>query len=589
MSRRTFTVSIVVLLCFAPTAMTGAFGQDNDQLVVIDGVVSKNIQNDAGPGTHLSNVEEAIVVLCATATGGRECVPITTTVSDSNGQFEIILDNVVPSSNYVLRARSAGEVWSELTLGSGQGKAEWPKTAQIALGNTPSSRQNLDREAATLQFRHESNLQQESQIEAEIEATQQDISDEQLTVQRDQAAFDNPAALPTDKTGYGNQARDAQAKVQDELRDVQTNQQTLANVKDMDAVTVHDQQRVAQQQSVLDQRTPQFLTKRVIFATDRQTAVKNGKQQMLNVRSDAHDLQYGICDVAVERQGDFLNNIIDRIEDRDSDRFYSIQNISLTDKDEMWKEAGKEFKAGSTNDALLFIHGFNVPFDDACRRAAQIAYDIKFPGPVFLYSWSSHASPFPSAYIEDGKMAEASEPNFTKFVKEILARPGMGHLHILAHSMGNRLLMHTLFVDKLTLSEQAHLGQIIFAAPDVDRSYFEKDVSVASIRPMRVTLYASDHDQALALSKLANCGKNLFFNCVGRVGDAKPKIETQRGMDSLDASSVDTSLMGHSYIGNTRSVLADVAALISDNRDPDNRFGILQEGQPPNLWWLINP
>jgi len=67
--------------------------------------------------------------------------------------------------------------------------------------------------------------------------------------------------------------------------------------------------------------------------------------------------------------------------------------------------------------------------------------------------------------------------------------------------------------------------------------------------------------------------ENLFFNCVGRVGDAKPKIETQRGMDSLDASSVDTSLMGHSYIGNTRSVLADVAALISDNRDPDNRFG----------------
>ena len=589
MSSRTFAVSIVVFLCIAPTAATGALGQDNDQLVVIDGVVSKNIQNDAGLGMHLSNVEEAIVVLCATTTGGSECIPISTTVSDSNGQFEIILDNVVPSSNYVLRARSAGEVWSELPLGSGQGKAEWPKTAQITLGNTPSSRQNLDHEAATLQSRHESDLQQESQIQAEIEATQRRIYDKQQSVQRAQAAIDNPAPSWADMGGLGNQVRDAQAKVQDDLREVQSNEQTLANVKAVDAVTVQEQQRVTQQQSALDQRPPQFGTKRVIFATDRQTVVKNGKQQLLNVRSDAHDLQYGICDVAVERQGDFLNNIVDLIQDRDSDRFYSIQSISLTDKDEMWKEAEKQFKAGSTNDALLFIHGFNVPFDDACRRAAQIAYDIKFPGPVFLYSWSSHASALPSAYIEDGKMAEESEPNFTKFVKEILACPGMGHLHILAHSMGNRLLMHTLFVDKLKLSEQAHLGQIFFAAPDVDRSYFEKNVSVASIRPTRVTLYASDHDQALAASKLVNCARNLFFNCVGRVGDAKPKIETQRGMDSLDASSVDTSLMGHSYIGNTRSVLADVAALISDNRNPDKRFGILKEGQPPNVWWLINP
>ena len=153
----------------------------------------------------------------------------------------------------------------------------------------------------------------------------------------------------------------------------------------------------------------------------------------------------------------------------------------------------------------------------------------------------------------------STEPNFTRFVKEVLAQHGIEHLHIIAHSMGNRILMNTLFVDKLTAAKQTHLGQIVFAAPDVDRSYFDSSVVVTKIKPVRVTLYASNHDQALALSKVANCGKTMFLNCVGRVGDARPNIEIKPGMDSVDASAVDTSLLGHSYIGASRSVLADFA------------------------------
>jgi esterase/lipase superfamily enzyme len=585
MFRQAYAVRIVIFLLALGTAAR-ASAQVGKQLVVIDGSVSKKAQNGAGPGMHLVNIEQAIIVLCATAAEGGDCVPIANTLSDSAGQFEIALDNVVPSSTYVLRARSIGEVWSELTLGSGQDVATWPKSAQITLGSTPSLRENLDREAISLQLDHESNLQKESQILDKIQTTQREIYDEQRAAQTSLAAMDNPTALPTDKAAFESQIRDAHAKVQDEQREVLTNQETLADVRAVDATRVQDRQAVLQQ-SMLDQRPPQFGTKRVIFATDRKTSLQDGKQRMLNERNDAGQLQYGICDAAVERQGDFLNNILYWINDRDSERFYSIQNISLLSKGEMWTEAGAEFKAAATNDALLFIHGFKVPFDDACRRAAQIAFDIKFPGPVFLYSWSSHASMF--AYADDGKMAEASEPNFTNFVKEILARPGIGHLHILAHSMGNRILMHTLFVDKLTPPEQAHLGQVVFAAPDVDRTNFDKYIVVSSIKPMRVTLYASDRDQALAASKIANCGRTLFFNCVGRVGDARPNIDIQRGMDSLDASAVDTSLMGHSYIGNARSVLADLAALISDNRDPGKRFGVLQEGQSPNIWWLISP
>ena len=75
------------------------------------------------------------------------------------------------------------------------------------------------------------------------------------------------------------------------------------------------------------------------------------------------------------------------------------------------------------------------------------------------------------------------------------------------------------------------------------------------------------------------------LHCVGRVGDARPDIDV--GMNSFDPSAVDISLLGHNYIGASRSVLADFGELILDNRSPDRRFGVLSKGQPPKQWWVL--
>ncbi len=40
---------------------------------------------------------------------------------------------------------------------------------------------------------------------------------------------------------------------------------------------------------------------------------------------------------------------------------------------------------------LVFVHGFNVRYEDALLRAAQIAYDLKYQGPIVLYSWPAGA------------------------------------------------------------------------------------------------------------------------------------------------------------------------------------------------------
>jgi esterase/lipase superfamily enzyme len=128
--------------------------------------------------------------------------------------------------------------------------------------------------------------------------------------------------------------------------------------------------------------------------------------------------------------------------------------------------------------------------------------------------------------------------------------------------------------------DQKHLGQVVFAAPDINRLIFNQG-SFSTIKSERLTLYASNHDQALAASKL--------FHGYSRAGDANPEIDVLHGLDSIDASAVDTSLLGHSYIGESRSVLADLAALISSNSEPAKRFGVLMREDGTKKWWVLNP
>ena len=48
-------------------------------------------------------------------------------------------------------------------------------------------------------------------------------------------------------------------------------------------------------------------------------------------------------------------------------------------------------KASTTfaDQALLFVHGYNVTFESALYRTAQIAFDLEFDGVPFLFSWPS--------------------------------------------------------------------------------------------------------------------------------------------------------------------------------------------------------
>ncbi|MCB1503738.1 MAG: alpha/beta hydrolase [Hyphomicrobiaceae bacterium] len=223
--------------------------------------------------------------------------------------------------------------------------------------------------------------------------------------------------------------------------------------------------------------------------------------------------------------------------------------------------------------AFVFVHGYNTSFDFAVYRAAQIAYDIKFDGAPFVYSWPSGGGI--ASYTYDRESSAQSEPFFKEFLKMVAQKSGAKHVSVIAHSMGNQLLLRVLQDLQRTKPEGVEISQIIFAAPDVDRDSFETIASeLKGFATGGITLYAAANDRALSVSK-------RFYGGIPRAGDvpaAGPLIVP--GVDTIDATAVSMDSLGlhHSGYAESNALLQDIGLLIqTGERPPAKRVPILQE------------
>ena len=67
-----------------------------------------------------------------------------------------------------------------------------------------------------------------------------------------------------------------------------------------------------------------------------------------------------------------------------NEKYYKLENhASFSNIDALKTEISKN----QFPEIIVFVHGFNVKFEEAVLRAAQIKYDLKFAGEVVLFSW----------------------------------------------------------------------------------------------------------------------------------------------------------------------------------------------------------
>ena len=156
-------------------------------------------------------------------------------------------------------------------------------------------------------------------------------------------------------------------------------------------------------------------------------------------------------------------------------------------------------RVGVSRDVLVFIHGFNTGYDEARFRLAQIVTDSGFTGVPVLFTWPSRNKFL--AYGSDRESATASRDALEKLLRDLGQTPGVGRVHILAHSMGTFLAMEALRQNAIAgqANLNGKLGDVMLAAPDIDLDVFRSQLARIG-KAAQISVFAAADDRALSLS-----------------------------------------------------------------------------------------
>ncbi len=300
----------------------------------------------------------------------------------------------------------------------------------------------------------------------------------------------------------------------------------------------------------------------VYFATNRKRDRRYKLQRSFTGRR-SNEVTYGLSHVSMPKThvpGNLEGPSRWRREKADPNRHVLVMSLDVLDQGGFIASANQSLANSEQNEALVYIHGYNVSFGGALRLTAQIATDIGFKGIPITYSWPSFTKTL--RYLGDEANIKHGQVFFDEFLELIVRELNVTKIHLLGHSMGNRLLTQGM----ATISQESlagKLGQVIFASPDVDKGVFAQRAKKYAGKAERYTLYINESDLALELSQ--------FLHGFARAGerDNDPLVVTP--VETIDATNIDSSFLGHNFYQRNRTVLGDIMKLVFENTGPDER------------------
>ena len=323
----------------------------------------------------------------------------------------------------------------------------------------------------------------------------------------------------------------------------------------------------------------------VYYGTDRATGTTDGRTVYGADR--ARRLEFGRALITVPKTHEVPNverpwvyrlpftRIVVLEEQEDAAKHFTLKELKASSREELAQIVRDRLAASSDykDQALVFIHGFNTAFENALFRTAQIAYDLKFDGAPFMYSWPSKGQLGLQDYSYDRESSGQSEPYLRQFLEFVTRDTGARKVNIIAHSMGNQLLLNVLRDLKRNAPPDVTIGQVILAAPDVDRDTFEFMAKEISGLGQSITMLAASNDRALEASR-------RFWGGVPRAGDVPAEGPLViAGIDTIDISRLSTEMLSlnHNGYADKRQLIDDMRLLLKDGtRPPDKRSPSLE-------------
>lgn len=169
---------------------------------------------------------------------------------------------------------------------------------------------------------------------------------------------------------------------------------------------------------------------------------------------------------------------------------------------------------------MVFVHGFNNRYEDAIYRFAQIVHDSNADVAPVLFTWPSRGSIF--AYNYDKESTNYSRDALETLLRRLANSPNVDEITVMAHSMGSWLTVEALRQMAIRDGRVApKIDNVILASPDLDVDVFSKQLAeIGKDRPS-FTLFVSQDDRALSLSR-------RISGNIDRLGQVDPTVEPYR-------------------------------------------------------------
>ena len=224
-------------------------------------------------------------------------------------------------------------------------------------------------------------------------------------------------------------------------------------------------------------------------------------------------------------------------------------------------------RVGADRDILLYVHGFNTSLEEARLRLTQVVVDARFGGVPVLFTWPSESGVF--SYVTAKERATASRDALQGLIRDLAATPGVGRVHVLAHSMGSWLAMEALRENAIAGHPDlgGKLGDVMLAAPDIDLAVFRQQIARLG-SSARVSIFVSRGDRALSLS-------SRIAGDRPRVGAMDPKNAQDAadlralGVRVYDLSGFSNGFIGHGAFADAPDVIRSIGAQLAEPRKED--------------------
>lgn len=319
----------------------------------------------------------------------------------------------------------------------------------------------------------------------------------------------------------------------------------------------------------------------VLYVTNRasQGAVGACSSAVYGVNK-GNDLRYGMCRVQVP-----INRPVGSLSSGSDPNSDSQINFQMAQHEGLTAESfALALKSPEPDEILIFVHGFNVRFEEAIYRAAQIGFDGKYQGQLVLFSWPAGAvqrlieGPYLlRTYQENKKNAAASIDQFEELLAMVAATGK--RIHVVVHSMGHQVVLPALARVAAKLPAGA-IQELILNAPDFSTQEFKALLPELRKIAVRTTVYCSPSDNALAASTRVN-GNARLGSCT-----------LMDGIDTIDVSEVDRPVLGvgglgHGYYAG-RPIIGDVSQLLL-GMDAPRRMFIKRTVPSVNSNYMLRP